>query len=154
MSKMTGSWLSGPQSVAPKVDQKWPGELLGMTESGPGSIATFGRRVGAIFVDWILAGFLVLLTNGFDLTDKAIGTKVIVAWMLVGIVGVWLFARTPGQAVMAIGVARVDVRDRVGLWRAVVRQLLIVVMIPPLITDQDGRGMHDRATGTALVVTR
>jgi hypothetical protein len=38
--------------------------------------------------------------------------------------------------------------------RALARQLLIVFLVPPLINDTDGRGLHDRATGTALVRTR
>ena len=38
----------------------------------------------------------------------------------------------------------------VGIVRALARQVLLVFVIPALITDLDGRGMHDRATGTAL----
>jgi uncharacterized RDD family membrane protein YckC len=38
-----------------------------------------------------------------------------------------------------------------GIVRAVVRGLLISVVIPPLFTDWDGRGLQDRATGTAVV---
>ena len=34
------------------------------------------------------------------------------------------------------------------------RNLLIVFIVPPLIQDVDGRGMHDRATGTILVKAR
>ena len=51
--------------------------------------------------------------------------------------------------------ARIDEPDeRVGLWRSVVRTLLTVFLFPPIIQDTDGRGMHDRATGTAVIRSR
>ena len=64
----------------------------------------------------------------------------------------WLFGRTPGQAMLGMGVARVDVPGtRVGLWRSFLRSFLTLLLLPPAIQDSDLRGMHDRATGTAVV---
>ena len=41
--------------------QSYPGERLGVPESGPGSIGRLGRRVGALFVDYgaayLISGF-------------------------------------------------------------------------------------------------
>ena len=34
---------------------EWPGQRLGLPESGPRSIARFGRRVAALFIDWAIA---------------------------------------------------------------------------------------------------
>jgi hypothetical protein len=48
-------------------------------------------------------------------------------------------------------VARVDADAPVGFVRALVRQVLLVFVVPALFADSDGRGMHDRATGTGLV---
>jgi hypothetical protein len=54
---------------------------------------------------------------------------------------------------LRMGVARVDVGGaRVGLWRAAVRTLLTAFVLPAALVDQDGRGMHDRATGTAVIM--
>ena len=39
----------------------------------------------------------------------------------------------------------------VGFGRALVRGLLIALVIPPLFTDTDLRGLHDRLTNTAVV---
>ena len=39
-------------------------------------------------------------------------------------------------------------------WRlvgAVVRALLIALAVPPVLADEDQRGLHDRAAGTVLV---
>ncbi len=44
-----GSWLEGPPQLS---NQEWPGKRLGRPESGPGSVARIGRRVGALFIDW------------------------------------------------------------------------------------------------------
>ena len=82
-------------------------------------------------------------------------TATIIFFIVWRILTVWLFAQSPGHAILGIGVARIDQPDqRVGLWRAAVRALLTVFLFPPIIQDTDGRGMHDRATGTAVIRTR
>jgi hypothetical protein len=43
------------------------------------------------------------------------------------------------------------VPGRLGLWRPVVRTVLLCLAIPPLIFDRDQRGLHDRLAGTMLV---
>jgi hypothetical protein len=42
----------------------------------------------------------------------------------------------------------------VGVPRAMLRTLLVVLVLPPLARDHDGRGWHDRATTTIAVRTR
>jgi len=39
----------------------------------------------------------------------------------------------------------------VGFGRAAVRTLLTGVIFPAAMVDADGRGMHDRATGTVVI---
>ena len=39
----------------------------------------------------------------------------------------------------------------VGLWRPIIRTLLLIVVIPAVIWDADQRGLHDKAVGTVLV---
>ena len=38
-----------------------------------------------------------------------------------------------------------------GLWRPLVRTVLLCLVIPAVIWDADQRGMHDRLVGTILV---
>ena len=74
-------------------------------------------------------------------------------YVILGTISVALFARTPGQALLGMGVARVDQRDqRVGFARAAARTLLTIFVLPAAMVDTDGRGMHDRATGTAVIL--
>ena len=55
--------------------------------------------------------------------------------------------------VLGMGVARLDEPGApVGFWRAAVRTLLTGVLFPAAMVDADGRGLHDRATGTAVIM--
>ncbi len=153
--------MSGPTSGSGQ-EQKYKGENLGLPASGAGSIAPLGVRVGALAVDWFLAYGLVAVivmllgpeTLGGDSFSAVSSWAVPLLWGVSGVVCVWLFAQTPGQALVGIGTARVDAEERVGFVRALVRVVFIFFLLPPLIQDEDGRGMHDRATGTTLIRTR
>ena len=130
----------------------YPGQVIGLPEKGPGSQASVARRAGAIAIDWaicwVLATFLRLNTD--KLGDTATLTYLI--WIVLGILSGWLLARTPGMLLLGMGVARVDVPgQRVGLWRAVVRTILTGFILPAAMVDADGRGLHDRATGTTVI---
>ena len=39
----------------------------------------------------------------------------------------------------------------VGLWRPIVRSVLLGLAIPALVWDSDQRGFHDKIAGTALI---
>src|SRR6185437_89022 len=54
-----GSWLQGPGSVNP--DAQPPGVRLGLPAEGVGSVARFGRRAGAIIVDYALCVLIATL---------------------------------------------------------------------------------------------
>ena len=125
-------------------------------------MASLGTRIGALVVDWAFAyaivGLLVVISGPGALGGESFAAvtswAVPVTWAVIGVVCVWLFAQTPGQALLGIGTARVDADERVGFVRSLVRVIFIFFLIPPLVQDEDGRGMHDRATGTALIRTR
>ncbi|WP_430333081.1 RDD family protein [Rhodococcus sp. ACT016] len=158
MARMTGSWLSGPSAALPKnqtTAQAYRGELLGLPADGPGSLAPTARRVAALAIDWLSAAGVVLLLIGEEpLQNPRLGTYTMMLWFVVGVACVSLFSFTPGQYMMGLQVARVDAPAKVGFVRALVRQALMVFIVPAVVTDVDGRGMHDRATGTGLVRVR
>ncbi|WP_051063939.1 RDD family protein [Corynebacterium doosanense] len=130
----------------------WPGKIIGLPESGPGSMASVARRAGAVAIDWLISWIIAAFINMFTNALGDTATLTLLVWVVIGIIGGWLFARTPGMAVLRLGVARVDVAGaRVGLWRAAVRTLLTMFVLPAAMVDVDGRGMHDRGTGTAVI---
>jgi uncharacterized RDD family membrane protein YckC len=111
-----------------------------------------GRRIGALLIDWLIAYGLAGLIMSLGLISlQVLSTAVMVIWFVIGVASVRLFGFTPGQYALGLIVIPVDNRQHVGLGRAVVRGLLIALVVPPLFTDSDLRGLHDRLTNTAVV---
>jgi hypothetical protein len=111
-----------------------------------------GRRIAALFVDWLIAYGLAALLMTFGIgTISTLSTAVLVVWFVLGGVSLRLFGFTPGQFALGLLVIPVDGRQHVGFGRALVRGVLIAVVIPALITDTDGRGLQDKVTNTAVV---
>ncbi|MCV7112890.1 RDD family protein [Mycolicibacterium setense] len=159
MARTMGTWLSGPGPFDAGDGEdgqdgqgKYPGERLGLPESGPGSLARMGRRLGALCIDWLVAYGLAGLAMALGLvTLPLLSTAVLVIWMVLGTVAVRLFSFTPGQLAVGLVVVPADGRDRIGIVRAFLRVVLIALVIPPLVSDTDLRGLHDRLTFTAVV---
>ncbi len=130
----------------------YPGEALDLPQSGPGSLATMGRRMVALLIDWLISYGLAALALAFGaLSQRSLATAVLVIWLVLGVVAVRLFGSTPGQLALGLGVAAVDGRIPVGVVRLAIRGLLVAIVVPALFTDYDGRGLHDRLTRTAVV---
>ena len=111
-----------------------------------------GRRIGALLIDWLIAYGLAGLILSLGLISlQVLSTAVMVIWFVIGAASVRLFGFTPGQYALGLIVIPVDNRQHVGLGRALVRGLLIALVVPPLFTDSDLRGLHDRLTNTAVV---
>jgi uncharacterized RDD family membrane protein YckC len=68
------------------------------------------------------------------------------------VVGLLLLGRSLGMYVTGLRVVRVDAVRPVGLFRAVERTVLLMLLIPALVLDRDLRGFHDRLTATAVIV--
>ena len=153
MARISGSWLSGPDSAHPSKPQPddYPGKSLGLPEAGAGSLAPMSRRIVALFVDYFIAmGIAALIVHGAG----SLNTVTYLIWFVIGVVTVMLFGFTPGQYFLRMRTVRIDAPVPVGLVRALARQALLTFVVPALFTDGDRRGMHDRATGTALVRAR
>lgn len=152
MAREIGSWLSGPESAEPGDDTGYPGQRLGLPASGSRSLAGLGRRFAALVVDWLISYGLAGLAMAAGLvTTSTLSTAVLVIWFVLGVISLRLFGFTPGQYALGLMVVPVDNRLHVGTGRAIARGLLIALVIPPLFTDADGRGLHDRLTATAVV---
>lgn len=136
-----GSWLEGPP---PSNIQNWPGQRLGLPESGSGSIARVGRRLAALCIDWLLC--YLIGTALFDGAPAGIlGVFAVEQLLLVGTLGFSI-----GHRIVGIGVRKLD-GGAPGLLAAVVRTVLLCLVIPAVVFDADQRGLHDRAMGTVLV---
>lgn len=130
-----------PEALPPG---SYPGERIGLPQTGRGSLATPGRRVWAILIDWACA---VLISVAFFAYDP-IATLAVFA--IVQVVFIPTIGGSPGHRVLGMRVQRLG-GTWTGLWRPIVRTLLLVLVIPAVIWDADNRGLHDKAAGTVLV---
>ncbi|MCS4492413.1 RDD family protein [Corynebacterium sp. ES2794-CONJ1] len=150
------SWLDGPEIPAEFSEHgpaRWPGEHLGLPAHGPNSLASVIRRAGGVTIDWIGCWIVAAFINIFTSVLGGTATLTYLLFIVLGVTTVTLFARTPGQAVLGMGVARIDsANERVGFVRALARTVFTALVLPAAMVDTDGRGMHDRATGTAVIM--
>lgn len=140
-----GSWLSGPRATAEKMGAEfgYRGERLGLPKDGPGSIASVGRRIAALFIDWILS---VLIAYGLiaHREFQSANDWALVVFAAVSVIGLGLVGCTPGKLIMRTRVVLVD-GSRLSLLGVVLRTLLLVLVIPAVVFDRDTRGLHDKA---------
>jgi uncharacterized RDD family membrane protein YckC len=126
----------------------WPRparQRFGLPESGPGSVAGVGRRLGALVIDWILCEIIAVAAfhNGYQyLTIVVFAVETYLLTALTGF--------TVGKRLLGLRVVRLDGKP-VGLLWSLVRTLLFLAVIPPLVFDDDLRGLHDKAANTIVV---
>ena len=129
-------------------DSTYRGQRLGLPESGPGSMASTGRRVVALFIDWIAALLISRALVGTpETTLEDFATLGIFALEVT--VLTWLWGSSFGQRL--VGIRVVGRSRRLGLIAALLRTALICIVIPPVIWDADGRGLHDRAVDSVVI---
>ena len=143
---------SAPAGPTGATGPLYPGQRLGLPETGRGSVATWGRRILALVVDW----FASLLVAAAIVGPGVMSSRGWEAWvpMLVFLVeaGVLtaLVGGSFGQLVLRVAVVRLD-RRPVNLLVALLRTLLICLVVPPVIYNRDRRCLHDLVAGTITV---
>jgi uncharacterized RDD family membrane protein YckC len=107
-------------------------------------VARVGRRFAALAIDWALAvaaSALFFNYNGFATTLIFVGMQIVFIPTIGGSIG----HRLLGLRVVALA------GGWVGLWRPVVRSILLGIVVPALVWDSDQRGFHDKIAGTVLI---
>jgi uncharacterized RDD family membrane protein YckC len=147
------TWLQGPRGAQPDAYGA-PGERLGLPGAGPGSVAGWGRRLGAIFLDWVAALLVAGVVSG-----HAYGSSTYRAWDTLAVFGLEVIVLTTlmgasfGQRMLALRVVGVD-GGRLGPLAVVERTLLLCLAFPALIWDRDRRGLHDKLARSVVVNAR
>jgi uncharacterized RDD family membrane protein YckC len=149
MSSAGGLFSAGPP-------QAYRGERLGLPATGRGSLSTFGPRLGAYLIDAVASGLVAALFVQMILRPSSLESGLPQTWSLLPlavdyVVGVLFAGRTLGMNLVGLRLIRVDQDAPVGPGRIVARTALLFLLIPAVIFDRDGRGLHDRATATAVV---
>ncbi|GAC1440736.1 MAG: RDD family protein [Mycobacteriales bacterium] len=155
MARWTGTWLSGlgAAGITVRAAGSWPGERLGLPEEGTGSAVGFGPRLGAVLVDVLVAALIGALLNRFvrspDFGTRqgaSVGALLLIYTALLPTAG-----QTFGMRLLRLRVVRVAGGGPLSVGAAFVRAVLVVLTVPALFTDRDGRGWHDRAVGSVVV---
>jgi uncharacterized RDD family membrane protein YckC len=130
-------------SHAAQAASAYPGQRFGLPERGPMSVASMGRRVLALFIDWLLSMVIAYwLTRSQFWTIAVFAVEV---YVLTALTGCTVGKRLAGIRVMRTG------GGPVGLRWALVRTAILLTVVPPLLSDRDLRGLHDRAADTIVV---
>lgn len=121
----------------------------------PFPTASWGRRILALFVDWIGSTLVVLAFVGLDEYGEpgspaqlyTVGVFVIEAALFT-----WLLGGSFGKLLTGLRVVPARGRGRLSNpLPLLARQVAIALVIPPLVFRSDGRGLHDLLAGTATV---
>ena len=131
------------------IEFGYRGERLGLPEEGPGSIASPGRRIAAIFIDWFLCLLIGygLLSGG---SSQATGNWTLAVFGVMTFLTVGTLGFTPGKRLLGLRVVALG-GGRLSVPRVFARTALLLLVIPPLVWDRDGRGLHDRVCGSVQV---
>ncbi|KAM9862372.1 RDD family protein [Leucobacter sp. BZR 635] len=124
----------------------FPGERLGLPEAGPRSVARVGRRLLAVCIDWALAAIpAYVLIGGPHAKWWHLLAFAVLQMIFIPTIGGSLGHRIVGLNVVPIA------GGWVGIWRPIVRSLLVTLVVPALVWDSDQRGFHDKIAGTVLI---
>ena len=139
-----GSWLEGP-NLHDADPGGYRGERLGLPESGPGSLAGQGRRLGALLVDWAVA-YLIIAAFGWHPSTEQGQWGVLAVFAAEHLLLLSTLGYTIGKRVFGLHVGKLG--GPLTPLNVVLRTVLLMLVIPAVIWDRDGRGLHDKFAGT------
>lgn len=120
----------------------------------PYETASWGRRVIALLVDWLVSTLVVVFFMGWEDYSRT-GSPGSLFVLLVFVVESALFTTTVGgsfgKLATRLRVVRVADGGRLDPLRALARSVAVALVIPPLVFKRDRRGLHDLLAGSATV---
>jgi uncharacterized RDD family membrane protein YckC len=129
---------------------EYPGQRFGLPQSGAGSAVGVVRRLGALMIDWLMSVVIALAVLGGDKHQASVQYLALAIFAAEIFLLTALTGFTVGKRLLSMRVARLD-GEPVGFYRALVRTVLFLLVVPPLVLDADLRGLHDKAAGTIVI---
>ena len=116
--------------------------------------AGYGRRLLAISIDWVLvllssSLFVPLVSSSMDSLLTRLSVFILEVGLLTSLGGA-----SAGQRIVGIKVVTYPDHLFVKPLPVFLRTFLIALVVPAVVTDREGRGLHDRITQTVVVRTR
>lgn len=111
--------------------------------------APLGRRVVALVIDWVIASLSAVAITPVSYPPDNITQNLIITAFFVVEVGVLvgLLGASIGKRIMRLGVINPD-GQAIGIPQGLLRTALVCLVIPPIVSNSDGRGLHDIVTGS------
>jgi len=118
---------------------------------GENSYASVARRLGALAIDWFASlGIAVLVFREFPYgTPESMLITTVIFYVEI-VVFTFLLGSSFGQKLLRLRVVNLY-GGRLTFWRIILRTALIILVIPALVMDPDGRGLHDRIVGSRVI---
>ena len=135
--------------------EAYPGQSIGLPESGRGSLATWRARIAALLVDWAASMVVAVFAFGVGVLRDG-GWR---AWMVLAVFFVQkailtaLVGGSFGQILARVSIVRLD-GEPLGWWRAIARTAMVCVVLPAVVIGAERRGLDDLVLGTAAVRRR
>ncbi len=132
--------------------EPYPGQSIGLPESGRGSLASWRARVAALVVDWAASMLVAYLLFGMGALRGSDWRQ----WTILGVFFVQASLLTAltgssfGQLLARIGVVRLD-GAKISWWQAIARTAMKCVIIPAIVVGAERRGLDDLVLGTVMV---
>ncbi len=118
---------------------------------GENSYASVGRRLAALSIDWFAslgAAVLIFREFAYGTPESMLATTGV--FFVEIVIFSYLLGASFGQKLLGLRV--INIKDgRLSLWRIMLRTLLVILVIPALVMDSDGRGLHDRIVGSRVI---
>lgn len=112
-----------------------------------GEVAGTGRRFIAITLDWLMSWAVGSLIFSQD-QGRALWIPLVFFVEIVLLT--WLTGASAGQRVLGLSVRSYPDGFALSLPKVILRTTLILLVIPAVVFDSDGRGLHDRVVSSAV----
>lgn len=111
--------------------------------------APLGRRFVALLIDWAIASLTAIVITPVTYPPENIGQNLIITAFFIVEVGVMvgLVGASIGKRVVRLGVINPD-GEAIGIRLGLLRTALLCLVIPAVVQNSNGRGLHDIVVGS------
>jgi uncharacterized RDD family membrane protein YckC len=112
---------------------------------------TYGRRMAALALDWLACYAIVAaLSGGINHMSPNSSLYVLAIFFLEVWILTALQGATLGHRLFGMRVVRFEDGGAISLSQALIRTVLIVLVVTAVTFDVNGRGIHERLSGSVL----
>lgn len=112
---------------------------------------TYGRRMAALALDWLACYAIVAaLSGGVNKMSPDSSLYVLVIFFLEVWILTALQGATLGHRLFGMKVVRFEDGGAISLSQALIRTVFLVLVVTAVTFDQNGRGIHERLSGSVL----